>query len=613
MAAAGVENGRPVSIPELSNSALIDDEGPSSAHVELGDPGALVGSVIAGRYRLHELVGVGGMGAVYRGEQINLRRRVAVKVLRPTPENLTELVARFEREGVAGANVQHPNVAAASDFGQLEDESYFLVTEFVEGQALGALLDRSAPLPALRALRLARQIASALEAIHAKGIIHRDIKPGNILVDVDDHVKIIDFGLAKIDLELLTEGGRASKRPDPALTVAGAVFGTLAYIPPEASLGMDAVNARGDLYAFGIVLYEMLCARHPFDGTDAASLFRHQRLEDPPAMQVRAPDVPLPPGVEPIVMRLIQRNPAHRYPNATEAIAAIDAVLVEVERLAAAPPGPEEVASPAEPPRGEATLEGEGPDLPVGPPPTKQREGSKRVAWIVAAAALVSVGGIVLFLALRGSRRASPSEPSATGRPATESAATSPASVSAPESEAVVLRGRLRKAVSVKDWARGAQTFLALARVEPKFAEDRAIRPDLVAVAAGIGFQEHSEAADQVFDLLANRLGTSGLDVLYDLARGRAGTKGGRRAAELLARPDVLARATPTLRIAFVLGAAKCDEKGPLLERAGAEGDNRTLVQLEVMRGAACKREGCCLRDDKATADAIKAIKARGP
>ncbi len=604
---------RPASIPELSNSVLIDDEPPAAVRLELGDPKALVGSVLLGRYRLHELVGVGGMGAVYRGEQIQLRKRVAVKVLRPTAEHLTELVGRFEREAVAGAHVQHPNVAAASDFGRLEDESYFLVTEYVEGQPLGDLLDASGPLPALRALRIARQIASALEAMHAKWIIHRDIKPGNILVDSSDHVKIIDFGLAKIDLEMLSEGSRASEAPAAALTTAGAVFGTLAYIPPEASLGMDAVNARGDLYAFGIVLYEMLCGRHPFDSTDAASLFRHQRLEDPPALHVRAPDVPLPPGVEPIVMRLIQRNPAHRYPNATEAIAAIDAVLVEVERLAAAGAGSaEEAASPEKQPRAEATAPGEGPGLPVAPPPAKRREGSKLLAWIVAGAALVIVGAIALLFGLRRADRATSSEPpsAATGRPEAASAATS---APVPESEAVVLRARLHKAASVKDWARGAEAFLALARAEPKFVEDRAIRPDLVAVAAGIGFQEHSEAADQVFDLLANRLGAAGLDVLYDLARGRAGTKGGRRAAELLAKPDVLARATPALRIAFLLGAAKCDDKGALVERAAAEGDRRALVQLEALRGAACKKEGCCLRDDKATADAIKALKARGP
>ncbi|HVY45470.1 MAG TPA: serine/threonine-protein kinase [Minicystis sp.] len=594
---------------ELSSSALIDEEPLVAAPLDLGDPQALVGSVISGRYRLHELAGVGGMGAVYRGEQIQLRKRVAVKVLRPTAEHVTELVARFEREAVAGAHVQHPNVAAASDFGQLDDGSYFLVTEYVEGKPLGDLLDASGPLPALRALRIARQIASALEAMHAKWIIHRDIKPGNILIDADDRVKIIDFGLAKIDLEMLSEGSSASKPLEPALTTAGAVFGTLAYIPPEASLGMDAVNARGDLYALGVVLYEMLCGRHPFDSTDAASLFRHQRLEDPPAMHERAPDVPLPPGVEPIVMRLIQRNPAHRYPNATELIAAIDAVLPEVERLAAAPPAPGETASPAEPARAEATFDGEAPGAPVAAPQTKARAAGKGLAWIVGGLAVASAAGIALFLAFRRADR-SPSEPRSTAMAsaATASAPTSPA----PESEAVVLRGQLHKAVSIKDWARGAQTFVALARVEPKFVEDRAIRPDLVAVAAGIGFQEHSEAADQVFDLLAHRLGAAGLDVLYDLARGRAGTKGGRRAAELLAKPDVLARATPALRIAFLLGAAKCDEKVALLERAGAEGDRRTLLQLEALRGATCKKEGCCLRDE-ATADAIKAIKARGP
>src|SRR5262249_37473898 len=198
---------------------------------------------LPGRYRINELSGAGGMGAVYRGEQIHLRKRVAIKLLRPDAERLPEIVARFEREAIAGAHVQHPNVAAAIDFGQLEDRSYFLVLEYVEGTPLKDVMEKG-PLPALRALKIAREIAAALEAVHAKSIVHRDIKPQNVLLDAQDHIKVIDFGLAKVRIELLSEATRTATRPDVVLTTAGVVFGTIAYMAPEASLGMEAVDHR---------------------------------------------------------------------------------------------------------------------------------------------------------------------------------------------------------------------------------------------------------------------------------------------------------------------------------------------------------------------------------
>lgn len=290
----------------------------------------LIGSLISERYRVHELIGQGGMGSVYRGEQVHLRKQVAIKVLQPSAQNLPQIVARFEREAVAGAHIQHPNVVSATDFGQLADRSYFLILEYVEGPPLREVIT-SAPLPARRALHIARQIASALEAVHAKGIVHRDVKPQNVLLAAHDQVKLIDFGLSKVNLQLLSNERREAVRQGQELTAVGEVLGTPRYLAPEAVRGMDAVDARSDLYALGIILYEMLSGRSPFDVSDGPASFRKRLIHDAPPLSQRAPGVAIRPDVEAIVMRLIQRDPTQRYPTATDLIAAIDEVIAAID------------------------------------------------------------------------------------------------------------------------------------------------------------------------------------------------------------------------------------------------------------------------------------------
>src|SRR5262245_8599057 len=171
------------------------------------DPRRLLGHVISGRYRIEELIGEGGMGAVYRAQHTHLSKRLAVKVLHPEMLNLTEAVERFEREAIAGAHIEHPNVAAATDFGKLDDGSYFLVLEFLEGEDLRTIIGRS-PLSPERAIRIARQITLALRAAHQIGIVHRDLKPENIMVirkeRGSDLVKVLDFGIAKVPVNDLT-------------------------------------------------------------------------------------------------------------------------------------------------------------------------------------------------------------------------------------------------------------------------------------------------------------------------------------------------------------------------------------------------------------------------
>src|SRR5258708_7868476 len=166
-----------------------------------GGPESLVGVVLSGRYHIKKLIGEGGMGAVYQAEHTHMRKRFAVKVLHPEMSRLPEVVARFEREAMAAAHIEHPNVAGATDFGKLEDGSFFLVLEYVEGKSLRDAISEGR-LEFGRVLHVARQIASALARAHALGIVHRDLKPENIMLvqrdDDPDFVKVLDFGIAKV-------------------------------------------------------------------------------------------------------------------------------------------------------------------------------------------------------------------------------------------------------------------------------------------------------------------------------------------------------------------------------------------------------------------------------
>jgi serine/threonine protein kinase len=187
----------------------------------------MVGRVLAGRYRIEALLGMGGMGAVYRAEHVHMRKAVAVKILHREMTQLPEVVARFEREAVAAARITHPNVAAATDFGRLDDGSFYLALEFVEGRSLGQLIKKEGALAEERALGIARQIAEALAAAHAAGVVHRDLKPENVMLvsreGQPEFVKVLDFGIAKLRFE---------STGDQPLTQMGVVFGTPEYMSP---------------------------------------------------------------------------------------------------------------------------------------------------------------------------------------------------------------------------------------------------------------------------------------------------------------------------------------------------------------------------------------------
>jgi len=285
----------------------------------------LVGKVLSERYRIESVLGEGGMGAVYLAEHVLMRKRLAVKVLHPEMTRMPEMVARFEREAMAAAHIEHPNVAAATDFGKLEDGSFFLVLEYVEGTSLRDLIAQG-PLATERALHIAYQMTSGLARAHALGIVHRDLKPENVmLVEREgdpNFVKVLDFGIAKVPV-----GELAPEKPGadgaPVLTQLGMVYGTPEYMAPEQALG-QAVDARADIYAVGVILFEMLSGVRPFEAESKVALLGMKVTSDPPALAAKNPNARVPDSVETLLKRMLDKEAANRFQDAREILEAIE-------------------------------------------------------------------------------------------------------------------------------------------------------------------------------------------------------------------------------------------------------------------------------------------------
>jgi serine/threonine-protein kinase len=284
----------------------------------------MIGRVVADRYRIDDVIAMGGVGAVYRGEHVHMRKRLAIKLLHPETEGLPELVSRFERESIVGANATHPNVASATDFGKLPDGSYYLILEYIEGITVHDLL-RKERIPIKQATEIARQIAQGLDAIHKLDIVHRDLKPRNVMICPGPPllVKLIDFGFAKVPLERFA----STVREASALTTQGMVFGTVGYMAPETAFGMMSVTPKSDLYALGVILYEMLVGKHPYDAKEPKALYHAHQFNPPPPFAERAPDREIPEELETITMRLLEKAPRDRYGSAVEVIDALDAMM----------------------------------------------------------------------------------------------------------------------------------------------------------------------------------------------------------------------------------------------------------------------------------------------
>jgi predicted Ser/Thr protein kinase len=301
--------------------------------------------VIAERYELEGLVGSGGMSSVYKARDRLLERRVALKILHPHHASDADFVERFRREARSVAQLSHPNIVTVIDRGD-DDGRQFIVFEYVEGENLKEVVTREGPLPLRRALELALQVGDGLAFAHSNGLVHRDVKPQNVLMNGDDQAKVTDFGIARsIDV-------------DVSVTQTGTVLGTSAYIAPEQASGGE-ITPQTDVYSLGVVLYELLAGEVPFPGESFVAVAMKHINDPPPNLLERRPETP--PRLAAAVERALAKEPRQRFASMDEFVAELSACLAELEPEAdadatmvvpAAPAASSRPARASRPPRG---------------------------------------------------------------------------------------------------------------------------------------------------------------------------------------------------------------------------------------------------------------------
>jgi tRNA A-37 threonylcarbamoyl transferase component Bud32 len=259
--------------------------------------GPVIGDVIAGRYEVEEVVGTGGMSCVYKAHDRLLERNVALKVLHPHFSDDEEYVERFRREARAVAQLSHPNIVTVIDRGDA-DGHQFIVFEFIDGENLKELVQRTGPLPVRRAVELAAAIADGLAFAHESGLVHRDVKPQNVLLNGDGEAKVTDFGIAR------------SLEVEHGMTQTGTVMGTSNYLSPEQASG-KAVTAATDVYSLGVVLYELLTAEVPFPGENFVAVAMQHLNNAPPSLLERRPDAPV--LLAAAIDRALEKDPERRF------------------------------------------------------------------------------------------------------------------------------------------------------------------------------------------------------------------------------------------------------------------------------------------------------------
>ncbi len=315
----------------------------------------LIGTVLGERYRILRAIGEGGMGVVYEAEHELIEKRVALKVLREAFTRRADVVERFRQEAKSASKIGHPNIVDVSDFGETSTGASYIVLEILKGEDLADVLSRECALAPTRAVLIVYQVAKALDAAHKKNIIHRDLKPENIyLVERDaqpDFVKVVDFGVAKMsDIESL--GGRK-------LTRTGMIFGTPEYMSPEHS-GGKSLDHRVDIYALGVILYELLTGRVPFEGDNFMEVLGKHTHNPVPALREVNPGTRVSPELERVLFRALEKDPAQRYQSMAELVADLrtapempataphESLVPPLWALSAPPPLPQMSTAPVE-------------------------------------------------------------------------------------------------------------------------------------------------------------------------------------------------------------------------------------------------------------------------
>jgi eukaryotic-like serine/threonine-protein kinase len=338
----------------------------------------MIGQLIGGRYEIEKLVGTGGMSSVYRARDTVLERRVALKVLHEQFADDSEYVERFRREARAIAALNHPNIVTVIDRGEFEGRQ-FIVFEHIPGENLKELVEREGPLSVEQALALTHQIARGLSFAHEHGVVHRDVKPQNVLLDEAGAAKVTDFGIAR------------SLDPEAALTETGTLLGTSDYIAPEQASG-QRVDERSDQYSLGALLYELLTGEVPYPAeTFMAAALRH--VNDPvPSVREHRREVP--PRVDAIVARAMAKRPQDRFASTAAMMAAIESALADEEVAGASPHGTAGALPPGEAPAPASVAQR------ARPRPPRRR---KRAAPLLLALLVLGAGAVVLGLVIASS------------------------------------------------------------------------------------------------------------------------------------------------------------------------------------------------------------------
>jgi hypothetical protein len=359
-----------------------------------------VGRLLSERYLLVQQIGVGGFGVVFRARDRRLGKRVAIKVLSPHLAQSPRAAARFRQEAFAASLVGHPGIVNVTDFDTDPDGTRFLVMEYLEGRDLASVIDDDGAIAPSRALEIVMQVAEAIGAAHEKGIIHRDLKPANIFLvprpELPDQIKVLDFGISK----MITHGDPAN-----ALTGVGQILGTPHYLSPEQANGDAVIDGRADIYSLGVILYELLCGETPFQSSSYLGMITQHLVGKPRPPSERVAGGSIPPALDALVLRALEKDPARRFQSMGELGAALTEVAGHLGEHRARATGSDTPPAPAG--RGDAAAATDPNGKDAAAPETErewQPRHSRRLTALAAAGVVVLAAGALWAARQRGSR-----------------------------------------------------------------------------------------------------------------------------------------------------------------------------------------------------------------